>query len=161
MERNMRQAGRSRPFKTGGATGMVKKKSGGTAPPTKYKSTGTNIFGRTVTKDYDVAKGTITKTVQNKKGEVVRDPKVKELSSSKVNRRMNTKKYIDFQKSQTDPSESSGSFAKRGAVVKKKMAKGGATSFGMLSVKAGIDKNPKATAADRIAGAKKKNKRKK
>ena len=28
------------------------------------------------------------------------------------------------------------------------------TSFGMLSVKAGIDKNPKPTAADRIAGAK-------
>jgi len=37
---------------------------------------------------------------------------------------------------------------------------GGATKFGMLSVKAGIDKNPKPTAADRIAGAKKKNKRK-
>jgi len=32
---------------------------------------------------------------------------------------------------------------------------GGATKFGMLSVKAGIDNNPKATAADRIAGAKK------
>jgi hypothetical protein len=31
--------------------------------------------------------------------------------------------------------------------------KGGST-FGMLSVKAGVDKNPKATAADRIAGAK-------
>jgi hypothetical protein len=29
-----------------------------------------------------------------------------------------------------------------------------ATKFGMLSVKAGIDKNPKPTAADRIAGAK-------
>jgi hypothetical protein len=36
----------------------------------------------------------------------------------------------------------------------KKYAKGG-SSFGMLSVKAGIDKNPKPTAADRIAGAKK------
>lgn len=32
--------------------------------------------------------------------------------------------------------------------------KGGSTSFGMLSVKAGVDKNPKPTAADRIAGAK-------
>jgi len=34
--------------------------------------------------------------------------------------------------------------------------KGGATKskFGMLSVKAGIDNNPKPTAADRIAGAK-------
>ena len=30
------------------------------------------------------------------------------------------------------------------------------SSFGMLSVKAGIDKNPKATFADKIAGAKKK-----
>jgi len=36
---------------------------------------------------------------------------------------------------------------------------GGATKFGMLSVKAGIDKNPKPTAADRIAGAKKKKKK--
>lgn len=44
---------------------------------------------------------------------------------------------------------------KKGGVIKKKYAKGGSTSFGMLSVKAGIDKNPKPTAADRIAGAKK------
>jgi hypothetical protein len=34
-----------------------------------------------------------------------------------------------------------------------KLKKGG-TSFGMLSVKAGVDNNPKPTAADRIAGAK-------
>ncbi len=34
-----------------------------------------------------------------------------------------------------------------------KFAKGG-SAFGMLSVKAGVDKNPKPTAADRIAGAK-------
>lgn len=38
------------------------------------------------------------------------------------------------------------------ATSKKKMKSGG--NFGMLSVKAGIDKNPKPTAADRIAGAK-------
>ena len=36
-----------------------------------------------------------------------------------------------------------------------KMKKGGST-FGMLSVKAGVDNNPNATAADRIAGATKK-----
>ena len=36
---------------------------------------------------------------------------------------------------------------KKGKDVKKKSA------FGMLSVKAGIDKNPKPTQADRIAGA--------
>ena len=36
---------------------------------------------------------------------------------------------------------------------KLRMSKGGETSFGMLSVKAGIDNNPKPTQADRIAGA--------
>jgi hypothetical protein len=40
---------------------------------------------------------------------------------------------------------------KKGGVVKK--AKSG---FGMLSVKAGVDKNPNPTFADKIAGAKKK-----
>jgi hypothetical protein len=48
---------------------------------------------------------------------------------------------------------------KTGGIVKK-MQKGGATNFGMLSVKAGVDKNPRATAADRIAGAKKSVKKK-
>jgi hypothetical protein len=42
-----------------------------------------------------------------------------------------------------------------GKKPKAKMAKGGKASFGMLSVKAGIDKNPKPTFADKIAGAKK------
>jgi hypothetical protein len=46
-------------------------------------------------------------------------------------------------------------YKKGGSVGKKpKMAKGGSTPFGMLSVKAGVDNNPKPTAADRIAGAK-------
>ena len=40
---------------------------------------------------------------------------------------------------------------KMGGALKK--AKSG-TAFGMLSVKAGVDKNPNPTAADRIAGAK-------
>jgi len=38
--------------------------------------------------------------------------------------------------------------------VSTKTYKKGGSTFGMLSVKAGVDKNPKATAADRIAGAK-------
>jgi hypothetical protein len=41
-------------------------------------------------------------------------------------------------------------------MMKKKL--GGSSDFGMLSVKAGIDKNPKPTIADRIAGAKMKEK---
>ena len=43
---------------------------------------------------------------------------------------------------------------KRGKDVKKKKS-----NFGMLSVKAGIDKNPNPTQADRIAGAKMKSKK--
>jgi hypothetical protein len=42
----------------------------------------------------------------------------------------------------------------KAAGKKPKMAKGGSVPFGMLSVKAGVDNNPKPTAADRIAGAK-------
>lgn len=45
------------------------------------------------------------------------------------------------------------------APERKPMMKSGGTTFGMLSVKAGVDKNPKATAADRIAGAKMSNKK--
>ena len=41
--------------------------------------------------------------------------------------------------------------SKEATPMKKK--DGGATDFGMLSVKAGIDKNPSPTKADRIAGA--------
>ena len=41
------------------------------------------------------------------------------------------------------------------AKMVKKAQDGKKTSFGMLSVKAGVDKNPNPTAADRIAGAKK------
>ena len=42
------------------------------------------------------------------------------------------------------------------SMSKPKMKKGGETSFGMLSVKAGYDNNSNITAADRISGAKKK-----
>lgn len=41
------------------------------------------------------------------------------------------------------------------APERKPMMKSGGTTFGILSIIAGVDKNPKATAADRIAGAKK------
>lgn len=47
-----------------------------------------------------------------------------------------------------------GQNAAKKAAPKKKMKNGGKTPFGMLSVKARIDKNPKPTQADRIAGAK-------
>ncbi len=52
-----------------------------------------------------------------------------------------------------------------GGMAKRKMLKAGSNgngkkkAFGMLSVKAGIDKNPNATYADKIAGAKMKSKK--
>jgi hypothetical protein len=46
------------------------------------------------------------------------------------------------------------SMMKKGGKMKTKAKSGG--DFGMLSVKAGVDKNPNATFADKIAGAKKK-----
>ena len=45
---------------------------------------------------------------------------------------------------------------KKGGKIIKKAQNGKKTSFGMLSVKAGVDNNPSATFADKIAGAKKK-----
>lgn len=50
------------------------------------------------------------------------------------------------------PAKKTSAPAKKSVPKKKPMKNGG--SFGMLSVKAGVDKNPKPTAADRIAGAK-------
>ena len=44
--------------------------------------------------------------------------------------------------------------------MNKKARKGKRPNFGMLSVKAGIDKNPNPTQADRIAGAKMGNRKK-
>ena len=42
---------------------------------------------------------------------------------------------------------------KKRTKLKRGTGKNGKNGFGMLSVKAGIDKNPKPTQADRIAGA--------
>ena len=58
-----------------------------------------------------------------------------------------------MKKTMTSPPMKKGGKMKMGGSMKK--AKDG-TEFGMLSVKAGIDKNPNPTAADRIAGATKK-----
>lgn len=54
-----------------------------------------------------------------------------------------------------DGSMMENSMMKKGGMVgkKPKMKNGGSTSFGMLSVKKGVDNNPKPTQADRIAGA--------
>jgi predicted secreted protein len=60
---------------------------------------------------------------------------------------------VGMPKYSNDPKTDAGRTLKKGGAVKPKMKMGG-SSFGMLSVKAGVDKNPNPTAADRIAGAK-------
>jgi hypothetical protein len=171
--------------KRGGMIAKKKMAPGGTVAPGKYTSDRTNLLGRNVKKTYDVPSGTITKTVTKKNGELVRDPKTRTMNSSKVARKANTRKYIDQQ--DNDPSESSGSFARKGTIVKKKMAMGGTATNKKSPVsdtgmrkrfsspigqakRGGATKAAKfaalappynkATAADRIAGAKKKAKKK-
>ena len=63
----------------------------------------------------------------------------------------NRKMGMNFDKKSFDSAKSYDSLIK---TKTKPKAKNG-TSFGMLSVKAGVDSNPKATFADKIAGAKK------
>lgn len=65
-------------------------------------------------------------------------------------------------KKKAGPVDAKGAYTKVQERTLGKMKMGGkmkkadnGTKFGMLSVKAGIDKNPNPTAADRIAGAKK------
>ena len=114
--------------------GMVKKQVGG--PMTK-----------------PVAKGTpnTSRYVQSTPGGGYNEISAKQYATTPAGQRtgmqeLNQAQY-DASKSRINPMK-----AKKGGTMKK-MAKGGST-FGMLSVKAGVDNNPKPTAADRIAGAK-------
>jgi hypothetical protein len=78
--------------------------------------------------------------------------------AQKIGRETKSKMVKDFLKYNRDLKAKGGRAGyKLGKKVEKKNGK---TPFGMLSVKAGIDKNPNPTQADRIAGAKMKNKKK-
>ena len=79
-------------------------------------------------------------------------------AAQKIGRDTKSKMVKDFLKYNRDLKAKGGRAGyKLGKKVEKKNGK---TPFGMLSVKAGIDKNPNPTQADRIAGAKMKNKKK-
>lgn len=83
-----------------------------------------------------------------------------EMTGKLIPEKQQRKHQADMAKAMTEAKMSDAEFAKYKAkqdsmkkkAPAKKMKSGG--SFGMLSVKAGVDKNPKPTAADRIAGAK-------
>jgi hypothetical protein len=82
--------------------------------------------------------GVIKKKAQNGKDVELKMRELKQKAASDTS----TKKGMNFDKKSFDSLPKLKTKAKNG------------TSFGMLSVKAGVDKNPKPTAADRIAGAK-------
>jgi hypothetical protein len=87
---------------------MEKKKS-------DYTSSSEGIF-RDRTKDYNVDKGTITKTVKNKKGDLVKKV-TRSLGSDKVERKMMNRKDYDQGYPNNDVFDSSSSFAQKGGSV--------------------------------------------
>ncbi len=134
-------------MKKGGAKKTTAKKplmkKGGAMKPLRKAQDGDNFQGpvtqeatNKINKDYTRAVGV---------GPRVYDQTVKDADDWK-----NVRENYD-----RIPKEVFDEYKKGGSVKKttKKYAKGGST-FGMLSVKAGVDNNPKPTAADRIAGAK-------
>jgi hypothetical protein len=124
--------------------GMVKKQDGGAmgsgrAVEKKTFSTSNNM--------YDLAG---KKKIVSRDGETVKTRTKTTVTPNKPGSITSTGKPI----TKVSVSKGDGPAKTRRAIIPVKAQKGGATSFGMLSVKAGVDKNPKPTAADRIAGAK-------
>jgi hypothetical protein len=109
---------------------LAKRKASSTNTTKKYNREDALKGMNAISKGFDGAKDQASRDSISKAYEPTRDAGMKTMGYSKSK----TKEY------------------KSGGKLDK--AKSG-KSFGMLSVKAGIDKNPNPTAADRIAGAKK------
>jgi len=174
MERNMRQAGWSRPFKTGGAT-TKKFNNGGTTDPNKYVMNKTNVFGKfkhkeisknkfdRVSKRYGKQEGseqsgnstTISQQVHSGRrpnNSVSRVDEVRQAAELEKMKKQVPQKPAKptkpTKRMSIPPLKSPGPSFKQGGTTK-------AAKFAALA-----KPFDKATAADRIAGAKK-NKRKK
>jgi len=78
---------------------------------------------------------------------------LKELGLSRPDRKPKPKAMTPLKRPGTLRPTDKAAINKKMRVLRKKMSGGGKSDFGMLSVKAGIDKNPNPTKADRIAGA--------
>ena len=97
-------------------------------------------------------------TAQAGKNAKQAESKIGKEEAQKIGRETKSKMVKDFLKYNRGLKAEGGRIGyKLGKKVEKKNGK---TSFGMLSVKAGIDKNPNPTYADKIAGGKMKNKKK-
>ena len=126
--------------------GMVKKQDGG--PIDNGRSVEKKTFS-TSNKMYDL---TGKKKTVSRDGETVKTRTKTTVTPNKPGTITTTGKPV----TRVSVSKGDGPARTRRAIIPVKAKMGGATSFGMLSVKAGVDKNPKPTAADRIVGAKKK-----
>ncbi len=156
-------------FKPGMKKGGVTKKMQDGGPIIKSKKTrnvNINSFGDSSASVSKTKRDgtTVTKKTTMERGYVPTASKSKTVTDKEGNTISSTSKSVDYNKAYgkiiregkrvgRNPNDEGyiDGYKKGGAT--KKMAKGGST-FGMLSIKAGIDKNPKPTAADRIAGAK-------
>ena len=78
---------------------------------------------------------------------------LKDLGLSRPDRKPKPKAMTPLKRPGTLRPADKAAINKKMRVLRKKMSGGGKSDFGMLSVKAGIDKNPNPTKADRIAGA--------
>ena len=109
-----------------------------------YTSYGAKAGTPSPVTDYAGKAGKQDSYTQYKKGGVIKKKAQNGMVASikKAASDTTTKKGMNFDKKSFDSLPKLKTKAKNG------------TSFGMLSVKAGIDKNPNPTAADRIAGAK-------
>jgi hypothetical protein len=126
--------------------GMIKKQDGG--PTDNGRSVEKKTFS-TSNKMYDL---TGKKKTVSRDGETVKIRTKSTVTPNNPGSITTTGKPV----TRVSVSKGDGPARTRRAIIPVKAKMGGATSFGMLSVKAGVDKNPKPTAADRIVGAKKK-----
>ena len=141
---------------TGG--GAIKSTKPGTQLTKKRKSQDDFVDFRTkLHKDLKFDKATKNKLKMkyplyksNKKTSDIFTPKEPKFSKGG---RVGLKRGTGLMKKKSDIQKIKETFSPKKSAAKK------STKFGMLSVKAGIDKNPNPTQADRIAGAKMKNKK--
>jgi len=146
----------------GGSTKMKKMKTGGSmgiVGMPKYSNDPRTDAGRTLKKGGAIKKyqdggQTIPGIIKKDRREIMRTPSGKAgvIISTLGSAGIGAKMIADKIKSKKAEKKEAEKVVK--TLDKAKVMKMGGSSFGMLSVKAGVDKNPNPTAADRIAGAK-------
>ena len=95
----------------------------------------------------------MTDVVRRADGSIRGGRVLKDLGLSRPDRKPKPKAMTPLKRPGTLRPSDKAAINKKMRVIRKSMNKGGKSDFGMLSVRAGVDKNPNPTKADRIAGA--------